>query len=307
MVISPGLTGIFNGDQRFIAAGRGQWQAADAPFATFHGSFDQKVYNQKFGKGFVGLGGSFTYDRSGDSRLSLIQLNFSVSYTYQIDSENLITGGLMIGAGQRSFDFSDLEWSSQHNGELFNASTPSGEDFNENGYVYPDFGLGINYRAQKTDSRTHVDLGAAAFHLHRPNQSFADQGESKLQPRYSFYVNQIYQLRPKFDLYVNGLAQIQDQYFEGLVGAGGRWHLNQRRGKELSLQGGLAARLNDVGDAAIFASELHYQYWRLGFSYDFNISSFRVASNRNGGPEVTLRYIIKFVKPVPEFKICPII
>ncbi len=307
MSVSPGLIGIFNGDQRFIAAGRGQWHAADAPYSTFHGSFDQKIYSKKLGKGFIGAGGAFTYDRSGDSRLALVQLNFAGSYTYQLDTENLITGGLMLGAGQRSFDMADLRWGSQHDGELFDPTIGSGESFNESGYVYPDFGVGINYRAQKTDKRTHIDIGAAAYHLHRPNQSFTEQGESRLQPKYSLYANQLYQLRPKFDLYVNGLAQFQDQYFEGVVSAGGRWHLNQRRGKELALQGGIAARLNDIGDAAILAGELHYQYWRLGLSYDINISEYRIASNRNGGPEVTLRYIVKFVKPIPVFKICPII
>ena len=307
MSVSPALTGIFNGDQRFIGAGRGQWYTADAPYTTFHGSFDQKVYNKKLGKGFLGVGGALNYDRSGDSRLALIQLNLAGSYTYVLDPENLVTGGLMIGAGQRSFDMADLRWGSQHDGELYNPATASGESFNESGYIYPDFGLGINYRAQKTDKRTHIDIGVAAFHLHQPNQSFDDQGVSKLQPKYSIYANQLYQLKPKLDFYLNGLAQLQDKYFEGVIGAGGRFHLDQRRGKELALQAGLAYRLNEIGDAAIFAAEAHYQYWRLGVSYDINVSEYRIASNRNGGPEVTLRYIIKFVKPIPVFKVCPII
>ena len=307
MSVSPALTGIFRGDQRFIGAGRGQWYTADAPYTTFHGSFDQKVYSQKLGKGFLGVGGALGYDRSGDSRLALIQLNLSGSYSYVLDEENILTGGLMLGAGQRSFDMADLRWGSQHDGELYSANNPSGENFNESGYIYPDFGIGVNYRAQKTDKRTHIDIGVAAFHLHQPNQSFADQGVSKLQPKYSIYANQLYQIKPKFDFYLNGLAQLQDKYFEGVVGAGGRWHLNQRRGKELALQGGLAYRLNEIGDAAILAAEAHYQNWRLGVSYDINVSEYRIASNRNGGPEATLTYIVAFVKPIPVFKICPII
>lgn len=307
MAISPGLTGIFNGDQRFIGAYRGQWYSADAPYTTFHGSFDQKYYSRKLKKAFMGFGGNINYDRAGDSRLALAQINLSGSYTYLIDSENLITGGLMIGAGQRSFDYGSLLWANQHNGDQVDVTLPTGEDFDDSGYVYPDFGIGINYRAQKSMRRSHLDLGAAVFHLHQPNQSFDGQGESLLKPRTSIYLNQVLQTTQTFDLYWTGLAQFQDKYFEGIVGAGGRWHLNQARGKELAVQAGLAWRLNEISDAAILALEGHYQYWRLGFSYDFNISEYKIASNRYGGPEVTLRYIIKFVKPVPVFRICPII
>ena len=305
--VSPGLTGIFNGDQRFIGAYRGQWYSADAPYTTFYASFDQKYYNRKLKKAFMGFGGGINYDRAGDSRLTLAQLNLTGSYTYLIDAENLITGGLMVGAGQRSFDYGSLLWANQHDGDQVNAGAATGEDLDDAGYIYPDFGLGINYRAQKLNKRSHLDLGASIFHLHQPNQSFDTQGESLLKPRASFYLNQVLETTEKFDLYWNGLAQLQDKYFEGVIGAGGRWHLNQARGKELAVQAGVAWRLNEISDAAILATEVHYQYWRFGFSYDFNISEYKIASNRFGGPEVTLRYIIKFVKPVPVFRICPII
>ncbi len=311
--VSPALTGIFNGDQRFIAAYRGQWYSADAPYTTFHGAFDQKYYSRKLKKAFMGYGGSIFYDRAGDSRLSHMVINLSGSYSYLIDPENIITGGLMLGLGQRSFNFDDLTWANQYTDQFDPSNDPRENSLNENGGIYPDFALGINYRAQKAKddnnkrNRSRLDIGASIHHLHRPNQSFSDQGESVLQPRANVYLNQLLQVNKDLDLYWNGLAQFQDKYFEGVVGAGGRFHLSHRRGRELAIQAGLAWRLNEISDAAILAAELHYQYWRFGFSYDFNVSQYRTASNRFGGPEVTLRYIIKFVDPVPVFRICPII
>jgi len=49
-----------------------------------------------------------------------------------------------------------------------------------------------------------------------------------------------------------------------------------------------------------------YQNWQFGLSYDLNTSPFKVASQRRGGPEVSLRYVIFRVKPPEEFKLCPI-
>lgn len=305
--VSPALTGIFSGDQRFSGIYRGQWHAANSPFSTFQGMFDTKVYNKKFGNGFVGLGGSLTYDRSGDSRLTLIELGFNGSYTYSFNTRNFLTGGLMVGFGQRSFQYNDLRWNNQYDGESFVSGLNTGENLDENGYVYPDMGLGINYRRQKPGTRSTLDIGAGYYHLHKPNQSFADRDESPLEPRLSLYLIQYAQLAERFDLFLNGLAQVQNEYFEGIGGFGGRWHLDQRRGKELAVQLGLSYRFNRIGDAATAETELQYQYWRLAFSYDLNVSGFRAATNRNGGPEVSLRYIIHFVKPIPVFRVCPII
>lgn len=306
-VISPGLTGIFDGDQRFIAAYRGQWYSANAPYSTFFGMFDQKIYTPKVKKGFFGVGGTLGHDRAGDAQLSLIQLQLNGSYTYPIDKENLITGGLMMGVGQRSFEFSKLRWHNQYTDGVFDPDLSPNESFTDNGFLYGDLGVGLNYRSQKLGRRSFLDIGASYQHLNKPQQSFAEQGTSTLQPRSTIYLIQQLQVSETLDLYWNGMAQIQDVYVEGVAGIGGRYHLNQSRGKELAIQAGVAWRFHSISDAAITNIEVHYQYWRLGLSYDINVSDFRAATNRNGGPEVTIRYVIHKVKPVPLFRVCPII
>ena len=67
--------------------------------------------------------------------------------------------------------------------------------------------------------------------------------------------------------------------------------------------GGLSYR---AGDAMIAHFEVFYLNWHFGLSYDINTSAFSAACNRNGGPELSLRYIITKVRPPDTFKACPI-
>ncbi|HMR42395.1 MAG TPA: PorP/SprF family type IX secretion system membrane protein [Saprospiraceae bacterium] len=307
LTVSPALTGIFNGDQRYIGVYRGQWYSANSPFSTFYGMFDQKIYNRKLGNSFLAAGGALGYDRAGDSKLSLFNLSLNGSYTYAIDRENFLTGGLMLGVAQRSFKYDNLLWDNQWDGDRADPNLSPNEGFDDSGYIFADIGIGVNYRGQKLASRSTLDIGASLSHLNKPNQSFADSEVSRLEPRLSTYIIQNLQISNRFDVYWNGLAQFQNNYLEGVGGLGGRLHLDQRRGRELAVQLGMAFRFNAIGDAAIAAAELHYQYWRFGLSYDINVSGLKIATNRNGGPEVTVRYIVHFVKPIPVFRICPII
>jgi len=40
-------------------------------------------------------------------------------------------------------------------------------------------------------------------------------------------------------------------------------------------------------------------------SYDINVSDFQVATDRNGGFELSVRYLFKKICPVPNVKFCP--
>ena len=82
-----------------------------------------------------------------------------------------------------------------------------------------------------------------------------------------------------------------------------KYHLVKDKGKELAFLTGLSYRLSD---ALITHFELYYKEWVIGLSYDRNTSPFSVATQRNGGPELSVQYIITRVKPPEIFKACPI-
>jgi hypothetical protein len=94
---------------------------------------------------------------------------------------------------------------------------------------------------------------------------------------------------------------------EALAGAAGKLYFNTKKSQELALQLGFSYRFNARGDALYPSLELLFREWMVGLSWDLNVSNYSVATNRNGGPEITLRYIIHKVYPVKAFKACPLI
>jgi hypothetical protein len=60
-----------------------------------------------------------------------------------------------------------------------------------------------------------------------------------------------------------------------------------------------------LGDAAIPYVGLEFGSFRLGASYDVNVSSLKPASNMRGGAEFSLIYIKKPVDPYAKKLNCP--
>ena len=195
------------------------------------------------------------------------------------------------------------EFDDQYNGDIFDETIPTAESFVKTSVAYFDLGAGVNWYFQDEDSRTRVFVGLGFYHLNRPNVSFLGDKSIQMPLNGRTYVMSTIQLQENVDLVVNGLWHYQGPYQEAVVGAAGRYHLSHERGKELAVQLGVSTRLSD---ALIAHFEVFYQSWHIGLSYDINTSPFNVATNRNGGPELSIRYIITKVKPPDTFKACPI-
>ena len=74
--------------------------------------------------------------------------------------------------------------------------------------------------------------------------------------------------------------------------------------KNQSLVGGLHYRLKD---AIIPSIAINYNKFRVGLSYDINISSLKTASHSKGGAEISIIYQTLQIKAKPQQKtICPI-
>lgn len=305
--LSPGLTGVFNGDLRFTGAYRSQWAAALVPYKTYQGTFDMKIFNPRNEKGFFSAGLIMNFDDAGDSNLQTAHIGLSGSYTLAIDKENFLTFGVQGGVTQRAFDTEDLTFDNNWNGDIFDPNRPTNEFFNDTDILYPDFSAGLNWHGQKLNNRTRLDVGGAVYHFHRPRQNYHSNDKSKLDSRWSLYLLPTLQIAPKADLLVFGTAQLQGKYLEALGGLAGKFYLSTKRSKELALQFGFSYRFNEFGDAMIPTAGIYYKYWNVGFTYDVNVSGFNVATNRNGGPEVTLVYTIHKVRPLRFFKACPLI
>ncbi len=302
---NPAMTGIFNGDKRLAASYRHQWYSVPVNYLTFSGAYDQKFYRKGNKKSFFSAGGLFNYDQAGDSRLTLAQLALSGSYTYLLNENNLLTGGLQIGGAYRQFSDEDLQWDNQFDGVMFNPMLSSGETFPQNNFLLMNGSLGLNYRWQKSE-RTKIDAGAAMMNLFSTDATFYDNGFD-LSERYSFHIQSSFQISRSLDIMLMGLAQFQAGASQYVPGGILRMHLNQNRGKEFALDIGALARLGAEEFDAI-APKIGFQFTRLyvTFSYDITLSEFNIATSRVGGPEIHLQFLITEVKPMNTFKTCPI-
>ncbi len=307
IVVSPALTGIFNGDQRYMFSFRDQARNIPVPYLTFTASYDRKIYPKSNSNGFYGLGGFLNYDKQGDSRLRLINLNVAGSYSRILNKKNIITLGLAVGYANRGFDPVALTWDSQWDSQqnVFNESLPSGETFDFESFSYIETALGLNYRWQSSD-RTKIDIGAGAYHLTQPQSRFYNSVEEDLPLRLSLYGIASLELTEDLDLQFDIMHQRQEVYRQLLFGSYLNFYLNQARGKDMQFRVG--AGYKTTGEVLFIKAGFQINELFVAASYDIDLSEFGTVDvgSPGKGPEIHLRYIIKHVKPKGKFKSCPI-
>jgi len=82
--------------------------------------------------------------------------------------------------------------------------------------------------------------------------------------------------------------------------------VNRQRGKEFAIMAAVGLRFNEFSDAWFPMLELQFrEQLRVSASYDVNVSDFQVATNRNGGFELSVRYLFRNICPIPNVKFCP--
>ncbi len=297
---SPAMTGLMSSDYRISGIYRSQWESVPVQYRTFGIGFDMKILESK--SGVLGGGIMLNRDQAGDSELSLTSAMLSVAYSLKMGKKSLATLGFNVGGAQRSFKYDRLTFDSQFNGDIFVPESSTGENFDNTGNFYMDMGVGLNYRFQ-ANRRTKFDIGAAYMHLNQAEQAFKVGESSKLSPRLTAYLNGSIRLANKSDILLRGLLHRQTTYSEYGFGLGWRYHLSFKKSKETALS--LSAHYR-LGDAVMPMLEFEYGSWKAGFSYDINISDFDIATNKRGGAEIALIYMITKVKPLPEYKACPI-
>jgi type IX secretion system PorP/SprF family membrane protein len=301
--LSPALAGVFSGDQRFSGAWRSQWASVPVPYLTFSAAYDQKIPVPGLKNGSLAAGLLFNYDRAGDAGLNWLQAGLNVAFTQRLAEAFFLSAGVETALGQRAFDPQLLYFDEQFDGDIFDPSLPTQEAFLQTAAGFTDLSAGLNLLFQAPENRTFMMLGAAYRHINQPSVRFYQQSALQLRALTNIYLSGAVQTSEKTDATFALATRLQGPYLEIMTGAGIRYYLQQNEGRSIALGAGVSYRW---GDALVSYVELWKDNWRLGFSYDINTSPFRVATQRNGGPELTLQYIIQKVKAPETFKICPI-
>lgn len=317
--LNPGLTGVFKGQTRVNANYRSQWNQVPVEYQTFSVSADHKYNCGTNGPGYFSSGVALNYDRAGDSRLTWANVGLYGSYTYPINEQSFVTGGLNLALGQRAFDTDDLRFDRQFDVLMgaFNPNLNSAENFANSSHLFADVSFGFNYRWQALqssalidllDKRNKLDIGVGIHHLNRPDMSFVEDTKVRLPVRWSPYAAGNLQIADELDLRLAFTGQFQNSYREFVGRAGINVHFDRTPGQQWSAMLGVGYRFDAFGDAWYPALEVNYHdYIKASLSYDINVSDFTIATNRRGGLELNVRYLIKKVCPLPEFKFCPLI
>ncbi len=301
--ISPGFTGLFNGDYRFSSIFRSQWSSVPVSYSTFNMNAEQRLSPKQLGKDMLGIGLVFNNDKAGDARYAATQLYGNLSYIFlaKPDSSLIITLGTSFGFNQVGFDYTKMTFDSQFDGLQYNRSLGTGESFNWTQYNYLDLNLGsaVQYVLKH---RHRFMYGLAFHHVTGPVISYQGNDISKLDYKVSNYLSYNTPLGQKTELITEALFSLQGKNYEIIPHASLKYFMN--KADNLAISGGMSFRARD---AIVFRVGYFNKTLQAGMAYDINTSKFNAATNRRGAFELFVNYVLK-LKPTFKAKRrdCPV-
>jgi hypothetical protein len=97
---------------------------------------------------------------------------------------------------------------------------------------------------------------------------------------------------------------MQDKYRETIIGGLAKIYVSSKRGKETKLHLGMGYR---TSGSLIPTAAVEFKEYYLGANFDVDGTDFNnFENNKRGAVEFHFRYTITHVKPLKEFKVCPI-
>lgn len=286
---NPALVGIFSGDYKAGVNYRKQWGSISVPFQTVLASAEtHTVINREVGD-YLSFGVAATYDRAGSIDFNSMQVYPALNYNKAIEGKHnsYLSVGFTGGYIQRSIDLSKATFSSQYTlGNGYSGTGASGETFTSNKMQYFDVGAGMSINsAMLPDNRINYYLGAAAFHLAKPKNSFYNDPLMRLKAKWTVNMGFKAGITEQISLTGHFNYAKQGNYQETIFGALVSWQtLSESSNVNFSIYGGVFYRLRD---AIIPTIKLDYQRYSITLSYDVNTSSLRPATGGLGGYELS--------------------
>lgn len=287
---NPALAGIFNGNARFTAAYRNQWESVTVPYRTMALGAEIKFFKGLSKGDFITTGVQITNDEAGDSKLTRTQVFPVLNYHKLLNEENstLISAAFMGGPVNERFDPGKLQFDDQFVNGSYSSSNPTSQTFSRTSFSYMDLSTGISFTSLiKNNAKFY--FGAGLFHLTRPKLTFMQDNDVRLNRKWVFNTG----LSAYTSVY-NRIVVYADYFMQGanrmMQGGFLYTHNFDHTGDDarLSLSGGTVYRWKD---AIIPVIKINTNQLSIGLSYDVNISKLKTASQYRGGFELTLSYM----------------
>lgn len=291
-LLNPAMAGLFNGQARVIANARSQWNSVTNGYKTVVGSADMKLalVNKS---DFISGGIQLYADRAGDLNFTTTSASLSLAYLKAFDKKgrNFLSLGI-----QNSFVGNRVDYTKIKSFESIPA-LGKGDLPNQINYWDVNAGIGWFYMPNKHNS---YYIGFSAFHLNNPDVGFRNAETSNnaltIYRRFNLHGGASIRMSDELTLKPSFLFMDQGPHQEITLGSFVRYKTNRtglhKRPLYFIYVGAwLRTYLEkDVGGVDALVGSIKYEYRKLSISisYDFNISSYTLASGGRGGLELSL-------------------
>lgn len=291
--INPGATSVMDEDLRFMTNFRMQWNSIEGePFRTNSFGMDAKLFKQKTSKNHMGVGLNFTNDATGDLRLTTNMISVPINYTLEADKNMLFSVGIAPGFYQQSIRNTNSTWNNQWNGYEYNQGITSGETFTPDNTVSSfDIGAGIHLK-YLFDAVSNINLGLSVNHITAPSASYSGIVNNLYRNvninvyGTKFYDDRNFGISPAAMVTImgpNNYILLGTNFDHEMFESSKRTDYVQRS----FISYGVYLRWKD---AMIGTISYKFKGFKVGASYDFNISSLSPATRGRGGFELFLKY-----------------
>ncbi|MEJ7829385.1 MAG: PorP/SprF family type IX secretion system membrane protein [Segetibacter sp.] len=287
LTLNPAFTGKFDGDLRMAGDYRNQWPTFNRAFTTTTLSVDFPIigssiaFNDTWGVGVMAYS-----DQSANSALKLNYLTVSTAFHKGLDED----GYHQIGAGFQAtysnmlLNVTNLKFEDQLTPFGFTGTTTEIFNYSNLKNNYFDVNAGVLYTGSTSDNNNYY-AGFSMYHLTRPQHHFTGTF-FLLNTRTTFHAGGYFPAGSG-TLHLSGLYSTQAKASETVIGGALQLSVADNIDRPTSLYLGSWMRLND---ALIPYIGLEFNDFRLGMTYDVNISSLKPASQARGGTEISLIY-----------------
>jgi len=291
LTLNPAFTGKFDGVIRVTGDYKNQWATILNAFSTATASVDFHILqnhipsNDTWGVGFMGYN-----DNSASGAVNFNYATISTAYHKGLDEEGYhqLGVGVQVTYANMLINTANLKFEDQLTTSGFTGVTSeifSGSVLKSN---YVDVNAGILYNGS-TNDKNNFYFGVSLYHITRPSQSFTGALFS-LSQRATIHAGTYFPVGEMTTLHLSGLQTFQGTTTESVIGGALQFTPESGVEKPASLYLGAWMRLND---ALIPYIGLEFGDFRLGTTYDINLSSLKPGSLGQGGVEISLVYTNK--------------
>ncbi|MCX7697522.1 MAG: PorP/SprF family type IX secretion system membrane protein [Bacteroidales bacterium] len=302
---NPAQTAFFKEKFRFSSNVRMQWSSVTVPFEQYLLGGEVNIKTSQQAKSKFGVGWMLLFEKAGDSKLSTLATGPSISYFSTLNPSNkaFLSIGVSGEYHRKSISIDQLQFDQQFNGVHFDPTISAGEVFPEFKLTYLSFGGGLSFLYYQSKDE-FFQAGVGIKNMNNPHISWFGDEEVVLKTRYTLSV--LYQQKTQSDFYVRyflfySRQSTQQEWLPGIMLS---WNLTDKSGPYQFLSAGASWR---VGDGLLFSTYYDFLQYRIGLSYDVNLSKLRKASYGRGGWELSFIYLHSPGKRArPGEIICPI-